>query len=159
MYIVNFRRRYSKRYYKRNSKIAVKLYQCKNFSFKKISITICAEEIRKSWPRIVFALLDLRHMKVPGERRFFRFLSHALSTFSLFLHFISRGNGIVMIVYDLRHCLFSSSFCLDFKAALQRFVRMSASLDASSQEWQPQHFAEVASLVLHLDTQQAVCIT
>lgn len=72
----------------------------------------------------------------------------------------SRGNGIVMIVHDLRRCLFSPSFCPGFKAALQLFccARMSASVDASSQERQP-YFGEVASLVLHLDTQQAACIT
>lgn len=58
-------------------------------SLKKICITIRAGEVRKSWPRIVFALLDYGVRRCRQLERFCRFLSHTLGTFSLFLRSVS----------------------------------------------------------------------
>jgi len=145
------------------SKAAVKLRRCKNCSeLEKNLHHDTRGRSKKIMAENRICITGLRHSKVPAVRApllsLFAACSWCVHPFSSLG--LSRGNGIVMIVHELRRCLFSPSFCPDFKAALATFrcTRMSASVNASSQERQP-HFAEVASLVLHLDSQRAACVT
>lgn len=147
--------------------------RCKNrqsaVNSKKIHIAIREGEVRKSWPRIVFALLDYGVRRCRQlERRFCRFLSLSfpLRVFSFFPLSVSLSEK--WYSNDRARVLparFSSSLTFaylpssypDLKAALQRFVAFA---------WAPRwmcialrclgngrHLAKVTSLVLHLCTQ------
>lgn len=126
-----------------SSKSVVKPGWCKNRQKcseleKNLHCDTRGREVRKSWPRIVFALLDYGVRRCRQlERRFRRFLStYALSLslclygrFLLFLHSVSlsekwysndraRSRTILVSFAYLR----LPSFYPDLKAALQRFV-------------------------------------
>lgn len=143
---------------------------------KKIHIAIREGEVRKSWPRIVFALLDYVRRCRQLERRFCRFLSLSLfltlpplRVFSFFLLSVSLSKKWYSNDRARVPARFSpapafaylpsylSSFYPDLKAALQRFAVFAWAprwmCIASRRLGNGRHLAKVTSLVLHLCAQ------